>query len=86
MEITQEIISTADQEKCIKQPVQNVKRNVKCHLSQHKESLFTVKNVSRNTEIDNYLSQIIRINPRHGTKMSLVNLIFILKIKSGRLG
>ena len=84
-ETIQEIILIADQEKCIKQPVQNVKRNVKCHLNQHKENLFIVGNVSQNAEINNYLSQIDHqnISQKDFNKSKAYSLL--LNLQLGRL-
>ena len=85
VEAIQEIILIADQEKCIKQPVQNVKRNVKCHLNQHKENLFIVGNVSQNEEINNYPSQIDHqnISQKDFNKSKAYSLL--LNLQLGRL-
>jgi hypothetical protein len=50
----EEITSIADQEKCIKQFVLNVKKNAKYLLSQPKVDQSTVKNVFKKTILDNF--------------------------------
>lgn len=42
--------STADQEKCTKQPVQTAEKTAKCHSSQQKANQYDAKNVSKHLE------------------------------------
>jgi hypothetical protein len=51
-----EEVSTADQEKCIKQFALNVSKNVKFHSSQQKVNQFIAKNVLQKENLDSRVS------------------------------